>query len=378
MANRLVEYDPRRAAGSAALKPAFVLKRWADIGYDPSAENWLVHGLLPAEGLASIYGKPKNFKSFIALDLGVAVARGSHWAGRRVKQGPVVYIVGEGRLGMHKRIEAYKQECAGCEGDLPFYVIEARPNLGTAPGDKAELAEAIRGRLGDVPPGLIEIDTLARMLGDADENNEGMRTFANNAEELAVTFGCLVIAVHHEGANETKRMRGHTSLSGAVVSSWRVVKTSASGAYGCEVMAESKDAEDCKLLVTLRRVDVFADADGKRETTLLIDSIAPSETDDEPTPQAAKPKISTLSALVRAFDIARDTHGRPEQPHGPDGPRLRVVSKEQLRAVYYARRTEDTPAAKQKAFTRHLGAAINSEILFAKEMPNGDTVLWKA
>ena len=56
--------------------------------------------MLPTEGVAVLYGKWKQFKSFVALDLGVAIARGEPWASRKTKKGIVVYIAGEGGHGL--------------------------------------------------------------------------------------------------------------------------------------------------------------------------------------------------------------------------------------------------------------------------------------
>jgi hypothetical protein len=148
-----------------ALRSRFKLTRWVDVHFDAAKEDWLVHGLLPGEGVAVLYGKWKSFKSFVALDLAVAIAahRKDNWAGGKTKQGVVVYIAGEGQGGMHKRIEAYKRSQPAL-GDLDFYIIKARPNLGGRPGDVAELVKAIREALDDDDPVLVIVDTLSRTL----------------------------------------------------------------------------------------------------------------------------------------------------------------------------------------------------------------------
>src|SRR4249919_2396046 len=66
--------------------------RWKDYTFEPEAEDWLIHDLLPKEGVAVIYGKQKSYKTFVVLDLGVAVARHDRreWAGRATRQGTVV------------------------------------------------------------------------------------------------------------------------------------------------------------------------------------------------------------------------------------------------------------------------------------------------
>jgi RecA-family ATPase len=96
-----------------------------DIRYEPGAHNWLIEGLLPARGLAVLFARWKSYKTFIALDLSMAIARADLWAGRKVKPGAVVYVAAEGALGLRKRIAAYQARHPGDRS--PFYLMELRP-----------------------------------------------------------------------------------------------------------------------------------------------------------------------------------------------------------------------------------------------------------
>ena len=49
----------------------------------------------------------QTFKSFVALDMACCVAIGRPWHGRAVKQGRVLYCVGEGAAGFPKRLRAW-------------------------------------------------------------------------------------------------------------------------------------------------------------------------------------------------------------------------------------------------------------------------------
>ena len=61
-----------------------------------SATRYLVKGLIPREGLVVIWGPPKCGKSFWTFDVTIRVALGWEYRGRRVAQGPVVYVACEG------------------------------------------------------------------------------------------------------------------------------------------------------------------------------------------------------------------------------------------------------------------------------------------
>src|ERR1700674_809342 len=69
--------------------------------------EWLIDGVMPLMGLTALYGQPGGGKSFIALDMALAIASGRPWQGHPVKRGYVVYISAEGGSGLSKRVGAW-------------------------------------------------------------------------------------------------------------------------------------------------------------------------------------------------------------------------------------------------------------------------------
>jgi hypothetical protein len=100
---RLVAYALQSEApvGSEA---RFDVRSLSEIVERPYA-TWIVREVMPASGLAVIYGGPGSGKTFLMLDMAMAICRGIKWHGRRVKRGVVVYVAGEGAL--RSRVEAY-------------------------------------------------------------------------------------------------------------------------------------------------------------------------------------------------------------------------------------------------------------------------------
>lgn len=190
---------------------------------------WRVKGILPATGLATIFGPPGSGKSFLALDIAAAIAQGNDWFGFRVKQAPVLYLALEGEGGIPKRIRAWKQynEC-NLPDDLCF-IVGQEFDL-TNDSHITRLAEAIKR--GSV----VIIDTLNRASGGKDENSsEGMGAMLKGCKLLQKLCEGLIILIHHTGKDETKGLRGHSSLLAALDAaievqrdeeerSWRLVK----------------------------------------------------------------------------------------------------------------------------------------------------------
>lgn len=165
----------------------FPLIAWKDIAFNLE-EEWRVERVLPLVGLACLYGGPGSVKTFILLDLFARMARGGFWAGREVKQCPVVYIAAEGGNGIKKRIAAMKKVAAekGLPADIPFHIVPVAPNLGTGDGDCKKLIADIEAT--GAQPGAIAIDTTTQSLGGADENGAGMDALVVNATALATHF----------------------------------------------------------------------------------------------------------------------------------------------------------------------------------------------
>lgn len=175
---------------------------------------YVVRKLLPAEGLAAIYGEPGAGKSFLALHLAHSVATGAgDWFGFRVRQTPVIYIALEGVGGIGKRtyaIELHSNQT--CSDKLRFWCHDI--NLLT--GDSVDLlAEKITAELGQGV--VVIIDTLNQASPGGDENtSQDMGRIIANSKRLGASVGGLVILVHHSGKNRAQGLRGHSSLHAAM------------------------------------------------------------------------------------------------------------------------------------------------------------------
>jgi hypothetical protein len=211
-----------------------------DIAAEPP---WLVDNIMPATGLAVVYGLPKSGKSFLVADLAFHVSIGALWAGRGVLQGSVVYCAGEGVTGFKRRLVAFRKHY-GVEGKgAPFGLIPMAPNLGREDGDDLKMIDTVRDWVAGKPPlRAIVIDTLSRAVRGADENTaKDMGIFVDNCERLGREFGCIVIVVHHAGKDAEKGARGSIALPAACDVMWYVEKGEAANQA---TIVSMKDGED--------------------------------------------------------------------------------------------------------------------------------------
>lgn len=174
--------------------------------------GYLVKGLLNRGSYAVMSGLPGEGKSFVALDLGRAVATGSEWMGRRTHAGPVLYLAFEGRGGMRGRVRALARQYGDLSG-VPMYVDGTNYNLRDKAG-RAALGEAIQGL--PQKPVLIVIDTFAHALCGGDENStQDVSAFNAGVETLIQFTGACVLVIHHPPKGG-ERTRGSSALPGAI------------------------------------------------------------------------------------------------------------------------------------------------------------------
>lgn len=202
-------------AQPAAESPARADPRWGFVFADEMLANlgptrWLVQKLIPEDCTGVLYGPSGSLKSFVMIDMALAIASGTPWQGKPTKPRTVFYLAGEGEQGFAKRIAAW---CA--ERHIPppgTFAFRQIPRLQDV-GDLERLIDTIRSIQEERgQAGLIVIDTLFTALDGGDENSgKDMGQMIAAMKRLRVEFKAATFAVHHTGkTGETAR--GHSSL----------------------------------------------------------------------------------------------------------------------------------------------------------------------
>lgn len=171
----------------------------------------LVEGIASVNSLVAIIGRYSTYKSFVLVDLALSIGTGADWHGRRVKQGPVVYVYAEGVWGIKKRVNAWKA-AAGYTGGTDVFFLPTSVML-TDPAQVAELLESIATL--PVKPVAVMIDTVARNMAGSENDQEVMGAFIHGCDTIRETTGAGVFLAHHMGWN-ADRSRGSTVLPGAL------------------------------------------------------------------------------------------------------------------------------------------------------------------
>jgi hypothetical protein len=270
--------------------------------------RYLVKGWLDRGSASVVYGESNVGKTFFAMDLALHVAARLPWHGVRVAgmgdrewPGQVYYLALEGGSGFSNRICAMRSERPDIferiesAGDFVPWPVAIDLHGAT---DGQAIAYAINET--SEPTALIVIDTLARAMGDGDENTaKDMGQFVRNIDLIRKQTGAHVMVIHHSGKDTSKGARGSGSLRGAIDTEIELTRS------GSVVMAETKKQRDMPsdkvFAYTLRSVFIGNDEDGDAVTSAVVDVA-------EPVKKAMRLKGQALIAM-QAFGDALADHG---------------------------------------------------------------------
>jgi RecA-family ATPase len=201
---------------ASSLTETFSLKRLLEAPF--SAPHWSIQDLLP-EGLLLLAGKPKQGKSWLALQMALAVASGDPLFGSyQTIQGDVLYLALEDTV---QRLQARSKQMLSTVTAMPQgleFAIQW-PRLDQGGGDQLETYLQSHPHVR-----LVIIDTWARMapLTPSRGRSQYEVDYAILAplKQVADTYHLSVLVVHHlrkaAGHNVLDEVNGSTGLVGAV------------------------------------------------------------------------------------------------------------------------------------------------------------------
>ena len=261
--------------------------------------KWRVRHVLPTRGVAAIYGPSGSGKSFLAIDLAVSICLGNDWFGKKCKSAPVVYVGLEGSAGIQNRVKAWE---IGRSKQLP-------PNF-SAVLDELDLTndDEINAIAAQTPKGaVLIIDTLNRATPGRDENSSSdMGLILAAAKRLEHAIEGLVLLVHHTGKDQSKGLRGHSSLHAALDAAIAVAKNDKLKTKSWSV-SKSKDGADQESFgFRLHSHVIGKDEDGELETSCTVEpeisSVMPSQL-PEPKGSQQQPAYTAVKNLIKNSPI---------------------------------------------------------------------------
>lgn len=188
----------------------FHFKDEAELDDEPDP-TWLVKDLISERSTVMMHGASGSYKSFLALDICLALATGKDTFGSETKAGLVFYGALEGKAHLKKARRAWRTLHA-VEGKIETFFVGRAPMIGVD-GEIQEFGDEITKRCGGKKPTLIIIDTLSKSMAGMNENDAAdAGRFIQFCDSLVETFGCAVLAIHHNGKEENRGARGSSAF----------------------------------------------------------------------------------------------------------------------------------------------------------------------
>jgi hypothetical protein len=321
----------------APTAPEFV--SLADFIAQPPQNTYLIKSVLPARGMAQIFGSSNVGKSFLAIDLAMHVALGRPWRGFKTKKACVLYIAAEGLGGLAGRMKAWCQRY----GETPelFFIRPYSVEL-TVAGTAAALAEKIQSL--PHPPRFIILDTLAANFGPGNENDAQDMAVAMNALRT-LSGDWLAASIHHSGHGDKTRSRGHSSLYAAMDIELQVTRDDPKGPIKVtHTKCRDFDRMDPLFFALESEPLPWADEDGdplgSAVLVPLVDHV-----------EAEREKALSGSARV-GLDSLRAALMRVGVENHADAPGVVSVDEEAWRKEFYALEPDKTDESRKKSFQR--------------------------
>jgi AAA domain/DnaB-like helicase N terminal domain len=283
----------------------FQLKRLSEIEF--RAPDWLIESFIEKDTLATFFGDPASTKTFGAIDIACSLATGKDFHGMKVKQGPVVYIAGEGQNGIKRRFMAWGIRHGYNLDDAPIF-LSLMPAALCDQEQTGWVINAIKQISKDCgEPGLIVFDTVARNFGPGDENStKDMSGFINSADLIREQCKACILLIHHTGHQNKERGRGNMALKGALDSEYRFEKDE----QGVVRVTNTKMKDFVSpepMAFRLATVELpFKDEDGNHITSAILDTTDYTPSKKENAQVKGKTQMKVYSIIKEMLQSERD------------------------------------------------------------------------
>jgi hypothetical protein len=260
------------------------------------------------------------------------------YASRETMQGPVVYLTGEGVNGFKRRLIAMRRHHAAEGQGVPFYMVESVPDLGSEQTSLPQLVADLDAFIAQrVPEGVraIVLDTLARCMGEADENSaRDMGRFVNRCSAIERHFKCLVIVVHHVGKDPTRGGRGSNSLNGAADVTMTVEKTDTSSKVRIDEMKDGPEGQEWRFRLAPYALNESSDTPTEscsESSTCVVEILSEPSQAKAATTKAKKPPAGVAGDLLKVIRRAIEEAGSANVESLAVPNNVRAVSKADLK-----------------------------------------------
>ena len=232
---------------------------------------WMIEDLFEQSSLVMLAGPPGHMKSFLALSWVLSMAAGKKWNNRSTTPAKVLYVLGEGKSNLLKRVQAWitynhltPEELARLEANFRVdFDVSQLASKASVDNMLAQLSAE------QFTPTVIIIDTFARSAVGLDENSQkDTGVWIESADRLR-QLGMTVIFLHHTNKNTEfgYKFRGSSAIEGALDSAFVLHKDPQTGAIKLTCTKQKDHDEGSPLYFKVTQV---VDHNGDKEDSIVL------------------------------------------------------------------------------------------------------------
>lgn len=263
------------------------------------APRWLVKDLFEVNSLVMLAGPPGSYKSFLALDWMLCMATGRSWHGRPCVPSRVLYVLGEGKASLLKRIQMWAQYYKPTQEEKQRLVQNFRVTFEVPQMAMRAMVDTLLKELEDesFAPEVIVLDTFARSFVGLDENSQKDTGLWIESADRLRQLGYSVLFVHHTAKNTEfgLKYRGSTAIMGAMDTAMTLERDYSTSTV-CLKVIKQKDHDEGDPLY-FKRVIVMPHG-GEGEGSIVLEPTAKPEKAKDVAPAGVDAHITALMADV--------------------------------------------------------------------------------
>jgi len=184
-------------------------------------QQWLIDSYWPAGGCGFIAGPPKSYKSWLALDLALAVVTGDRFLGHQIGHpGPVLLFDAESIPNqLQQRLALLAAGRNLQPADLEDLHVLTPSRLGL---DRKDDWDSFAGAIFDYKAKLAIVDPLVRFHGLDENSASDMAPLLTNLRNATADCGASLVIVHHtnKAMDGARRVNGNSLRGSSDLYGW--------------------------------------------------------------------------------------------------------------------------------------------------------------
>ncbi len=258
---------------TSVITPQDYLSEWEDGDFmadNAKAPEYLINDILETDSHGILGGASMAFKTFADLRMVYSICTGNDFFGHEVfTTGKVLYVCGEGRGALSRRIRALKLTESDFNGNLQVLKRPLRI-------DNQIDMQWLRQSIDAINPVAVVFDTFASLVSVTDENSPSDvgRALRLIKETCRNGKTCSLI-IHHYGKDATKGLRGASNFTNDVDFAFEMVRDADSMAttMSCKKMKDGESFEDIPMMAHVVELGIMRQ-DGEMSTSLVLKPVA--------------------------------------------------------------------------------------------------------